>query len=211
MSSTDANSELLKRLEAFAYRLERSGFSPGIPGDLPLLRDAIAALRAAPPTTNNAEAQGATARDLPETAPKAELPAASAPSSTAAIGGDWPEDWKREGYNHAVRVAAEAVKYLAEHPRPSGGQERYNSEHLHQVADELQRTLAYMKSFAPSAIGRDLQDAKRYRFLKANRGAKVVELVFNSYHSDIYSTAMMGNVDAAIDKAIAATERGNES
>lgn len=40
-------------------------------------------------------------------------------------------------YNGTFETAAEALIYLAEHKRPIGGQERFNSEHLHQLAGEI--------------------------------------------------------------------------
>jgi hypothetical protein len=45
------------------------------------------------------------------------------------------------GYNGCIRMAAEACRFLAEHPRPDGGQSRFNSEHLHQIASEIDYTL----------------------------------------------------------------------
>jgi N-glycosidase YbiA len=43
-----------------------------------------------------------------------------------------------EGYNGCLRVAAEALKYLASNTRPSGGQQHFNAEHLYQLASELE-------------------------------------------------------------------------
>lgn len=40
-------------------------------------------------------------------------------------------------YNGTLEVARKALKYLAENPRPNGGQQAFNSEHLHQLANEL--------------------------------------------------------------------------
>lgn len=34
---------------------------------------------------------------------------------------------------------SEALRYLAENDRPTGGQERFNAEHLYQLADEAKR------------------------------------------------------------------------
>lgn len=53
-------------------------------------------------------------------------------------------------------------------------------------------------------------DAERYRFLKARRG-NIVEIAWNSFYSDIYATAKMGNVDAAIDKAMEAARPATAS
>lgn len=52
----------------------------------------------------------------------------------------------REGFNGCVGESIRALRYLAEHTRPVGGEDRFNSLHLHQLADELKRTFA-----APSA------------------------------------------------------------
>jgi hypothetical protein len=47
-----------------------------------------------------------------------------------------------DGYNGCYRVAIEALNYLASHTRPAGGQERFNAEHLLQIADEMKRPRA---------------------------------------------------------------------
>lgn len=52
----------------------------------------------------------------------------------------WPDDWKRNGYNNVLLQASQALSYLAEKPRPGGGEARFNSEHLHQLAREIQMT-----------------------------------------------------------------------
>ena len=41
--------------------------------------------------------------------------------------------------NNCVEVAIQSLEYLAENPRPSGGQEMFNAEHLYQIAQELKR------------------------------------------------------------------------
>lgn len=40
------------------------------------------------------------------------------------------------GCNESVPAA---LRYLANHPRPSGGEQRYNAEHLYQLAGEIER------------------------------------------------------------------------
>ena len=47
------------------------------------------------------------------------------------------DDALPSGYNNSVRQAQEALRYLANNPRPNGGEERYNAAHLLQIADEL--------------------------------------------------------------------------
>lgn len=67
-------------------------------------------------------------------------------------------------------------------------------------AGQLARALLASSYTAPEAALK--RDAERYHFLKARRG-NIVEIAWNSFYSDIYATAKMGNVDAAIDKAMA--------
>jgi hypothetical protein len=50
----------------------------------------------------------------------------------------WPDDWKKEGYNHAFVTAVEALRYLARYDRPKEGNSEFNSEHLIQIAGELE-------------------------------------------------------------------------
>lgn len=42
------------------------------------------------------------------------------------------------GFNCALETAPKALRYLAEHDRPSGGEQSYNSAHLHQIAQDLE-------------------------------------------------------------------------
>src|SRR5690606_1050106 len=69
-------------------------------------------------------------------------------------------------------------------------------------ARQVRSILSAIDKLMASALSetRDSKDAERYRFLKARRG-NIVDISWNSFYSDIYSTAKMGNVDAAIDKA----------
>ncbi len=46
---------------------------------------------------------------------------------------------------------AEALRYLADHERPSGGQQRFNAEHLYQLVDDADSLR---------------KDAERYRWLR---------------------------------------------
>lgn len=63
----------------------------------------------------------------------------------------WSVEWKREGFNHCLRVAAEALSYLAEKSRPSNGEASFNSEHCHQLAHELRVTITDLLSPPPGA------------------------------------------------------------
>lgn len=47
---------------------------------------------------------------------------------------------KYTGFNGCLETAAEALRHLAEHPRPAYGNDRFNAEHLHQIAGELDMT-----------------------------------------------------------------------
>ena len=55
---------------------------------------------------------------------------------------DKKEIWTH-GYNSCLHVAISALNYLSSHPRPIGGQDAYNAEHLLQIADEIKRTIAH--------------------------------------------------------------------
>lgn len=44
-------------------------------------------------------------------------------------------------FNNCDQTAIEALRYLAEHPKPIGGEQPYNSAHLLQIADELEREI----------------------------------------------------------------------
>ena len=45
-----------------------------------------------------------------------------------------------DGYNGCYRQAIAALNYLAQYPRPVGGQSQFNAEHLLQIADEMKRS-----------------------------------------------------------------------
>lgn len=47
--------------------------------------------------------------------------------------------------NQCDKQAIEALRYLATHQRPSGGQEKFNAEHLLQIASELMASTANAK------------------------------------------------------------------
>lgn len=62
----------------------------------------------------------------------------STPNKRSAL--DWDLDWRRFGFNRSVAVAIRALRYLADNDRPTGGSDRFNAEHLFQVAGELEVT-----------------------------------------------------------------------
>jgi hypothetical protein len=64
---------------------------------------------------------------------------------------EWPAGWIAEGFNHCLRVACEALRFLAANPRPGAGSDRFNAEHLQQLADELSLTLATCFPRAPGS------------------------------------------------------------
>lgn len=43
--------------------------------------------------------------------------------------------------NQCDEEIIEALRFLAENDRPIGGNERFNAEHLYQLADDLERSL----------------------------------------------------------------------
>jgi hypothetical protein len=54
--------------------------------------------------------------------------------------------WHPNWFNNCNRTVPAALRYLAEHDRPSGGQDNFNSEHLYQLAEEIERV--YNKSLS---------------------------------------------------------------
>ena len=48
------------------------------------------------------------------------------------------EKMKNKFPNGCDESVPAALRYLARNPRPTGGQELYNSEHLYQLADEIE-------------------------------------------------------------------------
>jgi hypothetical protein len=52
---------------------------------------------------------------------------------------NWPKEWLRDGYNCCLPVVAEALRYLADHPRKREG-EQFTAEHLLKLAEDLSIT-----------------------------------------------------------------------
>lgn len=77
--------------------------------------------------------------------------------------------------NGCDEASVAALRYLADHDRPTGGQQKYNSEHLYQIADELERSIkalrttpAATKSAAPVAANASAEATYRIgRWLSA--------------------------------------------
>jgi hypothetical protein len=64
---------------------------------------------------------------------------------------NWPKEWLRDGYNCCLPVVAEALRYLADHPRKREG-EQFTAEHLVKLADDLSithKTLFDVPAVAP--------------------------------------------------------------
>ncbi|WKZ86290.1 hypothetical protein N5B55_04890 [Ralstonia pickettii] len=60
--------------------------------------------------------------------------------SEATAPAGWPAAWLEEGWNGCMNTAARALRFLADHARPTGGAQTFNAEHLMQIADELEIT-----------------------------------------------------------------------
>lgn len=67
------------------------------------------------------------------------------------------EESDARGVNGCMKVAAKALRYLADHERPNGGEQNYNAAHLYQLADELDRTATPTRSAEMSA--EDMREA----------------------------------------------------
>ena len=90
-----------------------------------------------------------------------------------------------------MSYADDLERWVRENPHPTESNAR-----VQLYAGDWAKVLAALRS--TEAVERD---AARYRFLKARRG-NIVEIAWNSLYSNIYATAKIGNVDAAIDAAM---------
>lgn len=57
----------------------------------------------------------------------------------------WSQDWMAEGFNYVLSTAEKALKFLASNPRPTGGEQEYNAEHLLQISRELRSDTEKMR------------------------------------------------------------------
>ncbi|HBT4785541.1 TPA: hypothetical protein MB364_000843 [Klebsiella variicola subsp. variicola] len=57
----------------------------------------------------------------------------------------WSRPWRENGFNYCLPQAVKALRYLAEKDRPTGGNSFPNAECCHQLAGELELTLAALK------------------------------------------------------------------
>ncbi|KVP96635.1 hypothetical protein WJ97_12185 [Burkholderia ubonensis] len=76
-------------------------------------------------------------------------------------------DWS----NGCDQTVPAALRYLANHPRPSGGEQTYNAEHLYQLAGEIESTAKGSRATAAAIVdaARDFE-AFRKRAHAAERG-----------------------------------------
>lgn len=54
--------------------------------------------------------------------------------------------------NGCSRTVPAALRYLSSKPRPSGGEQHYNSEHLLQLANEIERAVANSSQIQPQPV-----------------------------------------------------------
>lgn len=62
------------------------------------------------------------------------------PAPAPRTGDDWPEDWKRNGFNGGIVQAQRALRFLADNDRPDGGEQFPNSACCLAIADDLEVT-----------------------------------------------------------------------
>lgn len=84
------------------------------------------------------------------------LPAEAQTKKTAA---SWPLSWQEGGWNGCVSQAARALRYLADKPRPSGGEAFPNSACCYDIASQLEKTQRELLVPASAALRAQLQSA----------------------------------------------------
>lgn len=76
---------------------------------------------------------------------------------------DWDDQALRTGRNGGVATAASALRFLASNPRPICGSARFNSEHLLQIAGELDSVMAHILVPVANAVaGYRAQEESRF-------------------------------------------------
>lgn len=96
--------------------------------------------------------------------------------------------------NGCETSAIEALRYLANNPRPKGGQEHYNAEHLLQIADELEASLKpqskevrvtiEIKGLDPLVVEYEKHDFMQERglnYVYANPWCPATDIVYNGH------------------------------
>jgi hypothetical protein len=110
--------------------------------------------------------------------------------------------------NGCDRTAPKALRYLASNTRPSGGESHYNSEHLLQIADELERAVknstlpvtppAANPRAAMEALLANLSDADLFDILKnAGRASELPFRVPGTSRSHKVTCAVLEEADVA--------------
>lgn len=76
---------------------------------------------------------------------------------------EWPVQWQTYGWNNCFAVAVEALKFLANHERPIGGEQHFNSMHLEDIAHSIDRTLKAManEKARTAALSKLTEDDKK--------------------------------------------------
>lgn len=64
-------------------------------------------------------------------------------------------------WNHCDESVPAALRYLAEHERPAGGNSSFNSEHLHMLADEIELMASRPMYAGPQPPLLDMQSVQR--------------------------------------------------
>lgn len=78
---------------------------------------------------------------------------------------NWPSEWRVGGFNYSIDSAIGALRYLARHDRPTGGEQRFNACHLLQIADELGVTQKEMLAPAVLAVAAMQRELIAWRVL----------------------------------------------
>lgn len=63
---------------------------------------------------------------------------------------NWSAGWLANGFNHSISTAINALEYLADNPRSSYGEARYNAEHLFDIASSV--LLTWERLLAPLIV-----------------------------------------------------------
>jgi hypothetical protein len=86
-----------------------------------------------------------------------------------------------------------ALRYLADHPRPSGGEQKFNAEHLYQLAGEIEQTVRRSHATTGAVVdaARDV-DAYRKRAHAAERGCHRAGLVVDQASGEWAPPAAFG-------------------
>ncbi|KAF0844369.1 hypothetical protein FNL37_1813 [Methylovorus glucosotrophus] len=101
--------------------------------------------------------------------------------------------------NGCDETVPQALRYLAEHERPAGGNDSFNSEHLHQLADEIEEMAGKPLFTSP-------QPAQPDQWNAAIEAA--ADTAHDAIHEAIYKIDDCVPVKAAVVAAILALRKG---